>query len=450
MTDVTATGANLRAEINPEGLSTTYRFEYITDAAYRANLEAIPPREGFAGAAKVPQGAGAGIGAGTTPLAVAQHLGGLSPATAYHYRPVATNSAASEPVIGPQHVLTTQETSLIFHLPDNRAWEMVSPMDKGGGAIAAPGALFGGGDIQAASTAPADAAAPLITYGSSAAFGGAAGAPPASQYVSRRAGSGWSTENVSTPLDSAAYGDAPDGAPYRLFSADLSRALLFGGLPCRGGLEGCPAPNPPLPGTGAPAGYMAFYMRDNASGSLVSLLDAADVAHSLVSPQTFEVAFATATADLSHVVLSSCAALTADAKEVPGGLGRCDPSAPNLYEWSSGALKSLNLLPGATEGSPGAEVAAPSGAASSDGSRVYWTRGGNLYLREGAQTDQVDGAQGGGGEFQTATPDGSIAFFTKAGHLYRFVAATTVAADITPAGSVAGVLGASADGSYVY
>jgi hypothetical protein len=450
VTDVTATGANLRAEINPNGLSTTYRFEYIADAAYRANLEAVPPREGFFGAAKVPQGVGTGIGSGTTPLAVAQHLGGLSPAGSYHYRPVATNSAAPEPVVGPEHALATQETGLVFHLPDNRGWEMVSPVDKGGGAIAAPGALFGGGEIQAASTAPADAAAPLFTYGSSTAFGEAAGAPPVSQYVSRRTGSGWSTENVSTPLDSGAYGEAPDGAPYRLFSADLSRALIFGGLSCRGGLEGCPTPNPPLPGTGAPAGYMAYYMRDSASGSLVSLLDAADVAHSAVLPQAFEVAFAAAATDLSHVVLSSCAALTAGAKEVPGGPGRCDPSAPNLYEWSSSGLKSLNLLPGDTEGSPGAEVAAPSGAVSSDGSRVYWRRGGNIYLREGAQTDQVDEAQGGGGEFQAATPDGSIAFFTKAGHLYRFVAATKTASDITPAGGVTGVLGTSADGNYVY
>jgi hypothetical protein len=450
VTDVTATGANLRAEINANGLATTYRFEYIADAAYRANLEAIPPREGFFGASRVPQGVGAGIGSGTTFLAVAQHLGGLSSATSYHYRPVATNSAAPEPVVGPEHVLTTQETSLVFHLPDNRGWEMVSPVDKGGGAIALPGALFGGGDIQAASTAPADAAAPLITYGSSTAFGDAVGAPPASQYVSRRSGSGWSTENVSAPLDSGAYGDAPDGVPYRLFSADLSRALLSGGLPCRGGLETCPAPNPPLPGTGAPAGYMAYYTRDSANGSLASLLDAADVAHSAVSPPVFELAFAAASPDLSHVVLSSCAALTADAKEVPDGPGRCDPGAANLYEWSSAGLKSLNLLPGEGEGSPGAEIAAPGGAVSDDGSRVYWTLGGDLYLREGAQTDQVDEAQGGGGTFQAATPDGSIAFFTKAGHLYRFVAVTKTASDITPAGGVLGVLGTSADGSYAY
>ncbi|HEY6550797.1 MAG TPA: hypothetical protein VIY71_06315, partial [Solirubrobacterales bacterium] len=444
MTEVTPTGAKLRAEINPNGLSTSYRFEYITDAAYRANLEAVPPREGFAGAAQTPPGKEAGIGSGTTFLAVVQQAASLFPATAYHYRPVATNSAGS-PVVGPEHVLTSQETPLVSDLPDSRGWELVSPVDKNGGAIAAPEALFGGGDIQAAAVAPAGATAPAVTYGSATSFGDAAGAPPASQYTSWRTGSGWSTGNISTPLDSGAYGDQPDGVPYRLFSTDLSRALLFGGLACRGGLEGCPAPNQPLPGTGAPAGYMAYYLRDNATGILSSLLGPADVGHATgVSPPKFEVAFAAASPDLSHIVLSSCAKLTADATETPSGPERCDPNAPNLYEWSLAGLKSIN------GGTPGAKIAAPNGAVSSDGSRVYWTRGGNLYLRDGAATDQVDGAQGGGGTFQVATTDGSVAFFAKGEHLYRFMSATKTAVDITPAGGVVGVLGASVDGNYVY
>ncbi len=442
VTEVTATGAKLRAEINPDGLETSYRFEYISDAAYRANLGAAPPRDGFFGAAQAPPGKEAGIGSGTVPLAEVQSASSLAPATAYHYRVVATNSGGP-PVIGPEHVFTTQETSLVFRLPDNRGWELVSPVDKNGGAIAAPEAIFGGGDIQAAAVDPGENA-PAVTYGSTTSFGEAAGAPPASQYSSRRTAAGWLTGNVSAPLESAAYGDDPDGAPYRLFSSDLSHALLFGGLACRGGLPGCPEPNQPLPGSGAPPGYMAFYMRDNSSGAFASLLSAADVAPSSVSPQAFEVSLAAASPDLAHVVLSSCAALTADASEIAAGPQACDPEEQNLYEWSAGGLTAVN---GAV---PGAGIAAPSGAVSSDGSRVYWTRGPNLYLREGAQTSQVDEAQGGGGTFQTATPDGSIAFFTKGGHLFRFVATAKAALDITPGGGVVGVLGASADGSYVY
>ncbi len=449
VTDVTSTSANLRASINANGLSTTYRFDYISEAAYQANLNAVPPREGFFGAAKAPLSGIALVGSATTPLNVVQHVGSLAPNTVYRYRPVATNSAAPPGgVVGPEHVLISQETGVVFHLPDGRGWEMVSPVDKNGGAIAAPGALFGGGEFQAAAGGGA------VTYSSSTAFPGAAGAPPASQYVSQRGGGGWSTQDVSTPLESAAYGDEPDGAPYRLFAADLSRSLLFGGLPCRGALPGCPAPNPVLPGSGAPAGRMAYYLREGSSGALSSLLHAADVAHSTVSAEHFEVSFAAATPDLAHVVLSSCAKLTANATEAIVGPGECDSTKQNLYEWSSGGLTLLNLLPGDTTGTPGATIAAPLGAVSANGSRVYFSEGGNLYLRQGATTVQADSGQGGGGAFQTASADGGVAFFTREvslgdTHLYRYLAGG-VATDLTPSGGVAGVLGASAAGDYVY
>lgn len=448
VTDVTSTSANLRASINANGLSTTYRFEYISDAAYQANLNAVPAREGFFGAAKAPLSGAALLGSASTPLNVVQHVGSLLPNTAYRYRPVATNSAAPPGgVIGPDHVLITQETGVVFHLPDGRGWEMVSPVDKGGGAVAAPGSLFGGGEFQAAAGGGA------VTYSSATAFGNAAGAPPASQYVSHRGGGGWSTDNVSAPLESAAYGDEPDGAPYRLFSTDLAQALLFGGLPCRGALPGCPAPNPVLPGSGAPAGYMAYYLRSGA-GAFASLLSAADLAHSAVTPEHFEVGLAAASPDLAHVVLSSCAKLTSNATEVIAGPGECDSAAQNLYEWSGGGLTLLNLLPGDPTGTPAAAIAAPLGALSSNGSRVYFNQGGDLYLRDGATTRQVDEAQGGGGRFETASTDGGVAFFSRevsAGdrHLYRYPAAGA-ATDLTPSGGVAGVLGASAAGDFVY
>jgi hypothetical protein len=194
---------------------------------------------------------------------------------------------------------------------------------------------------------------------------------------------------------------------------------------------------------------MAYYLRDGTSGSFSSLLDAADVAHSPLSPSALEISFAAATPDLSHVVLSSCAALTADATEAPGEPGHCDGEEPNLYDWSAGELKAVNLLPGETVTSPGASVAAPVGAVSVDGSRIYWSAEGKLYLREGTQTVQVKGPIGTGDEFQVASADGAVAFFLESGHLYRF-AVGGGAADLTPAGGVVGVLGASADGEAVY
>src|SRR5262249_31126332 len=148
-----------------------------------------------------------------------------------------------------------------------------------------------------------------------------------------------------------------------------------------------------------------------------------DLSHTSVTPEAFAVSFAAASADLSAVVLSSCAKLTGNATEVISSPGRCDPKEQNLYERGPGpGLSLINLKPGETTGTTGAEIASPIGAVSAN--RVYWTLEGNLYLREGSQSTQLDEAQGGGGAFQAASSDGSVAFFTKEGHLYRFLTST--------------------------
>jgi hypothetical protein len=291
---------------------------------------------------------------------------------------------------------------------------MVSPIDKNGGEIPAPGTLFGGGVWQAASTGGA------VTYSSAFSFAGGQGSPGASQYVSRRNSGGWATENVSTATLAGAYGTEPDGVPFQLFSGDLGRGLVFNPQRCETG--------PCL---------RDYLLRQSPGGALTA------------SPQESDLSLAGASSEMTQAVLSTCAALTADATEAPG-VGGCDPSKPNLYRWSGGALTLVNLLPGDSQGTPGAALGAQSGAVSTDGTRVYFTEAGTLYLRNGNQTVQVDESVGGGGAFQTATPDGAIAFFTKAEHLYRYLASTGIATDLTPGGGVQGVLGASADGTYLY
>jgi len=440
--EVLATSARLHAEIDPDGLFTTYHFEYIPKAAYQANL--AEGKEGFAGAARTPSGADAPLGSGTSAIAVSQPLSPLAPETAYSYRLVARSSAgsAASPTLG----ITTLGFGGGSRLLDDRGWEMVSPVDKNGGQVDPPGANAGGGVLQAAADGR------WVTYGSSASFGESApGAPTASQYISRRGAESWSTENITVPLVSGSYGDEPDGVPYQLFSGDLARGLLLNGRHCRGGGEGCAVANPPLPGTGAPAGYQNYYLRDNATGSFEALITSSEVSEFAPGPAQFELGFAGAAADLRHVVLSSCAALTPNAVEAMKGEG-CDPNGPNLYEWSGAGLSSINLLPGQSQGTPGAVLAAQARAVSDDGSHIYWNslESGNLYLRAAGQTKLVDLAVGGEGSFQTAAADGSVAFFTKAEHLFRYDAASESVADLTPAGEVQGVLGASEDGSYVY
>ncbi|MGN6254350.1 MAG: hypothetical protein ACTHO8_05135 [Solirubrobacterales bacterium] len=289
----------------------------------------------------------------------------------------------------PNTQLRTEDNSLF--LPDCRAYELVSPPDKNGGAVAAPETLDGGGVLQAAAGGEA------ATFSSSASFGeGALGAPPASQYLSARTAAGWSTRNLTPATLSGAYGDEPDGVPYQLFSPDLSRALMLDGRRCAEGEE-CPR---------------SYSLRDG---------DGAPIADSPTQPG---LSFAGAAPDLGHVVFAT---------------------ADGLDEWSGGGLEVVSEA-------PGARLDAQAGAVSADGARVYFTAGGNLYLREGTTTRQVDEEVGGGGEFQTASADGTVAFFAKAGHLYRYEAhfedLSTI--DLTPGGELEGVLGASADGSVVY
>jgi hypothetical protein len=436
VTNVETEAAKLRAEINTNGLPTTYHFDYISAAAYQANLAASPPRDGFSGGSRVPI-------AGDEPVGLeppVQRVGGLTPGTAYMYRAVANNSEG--PAIGPVRSLTTRESAAVFSLPDGRGWEMVSPVDKNGGQIAAPETLFGGGVLQAAAQGGS------VTYGAAFSFGAAQGAPGASQYISRREAGGWSTENVTVPLISGGYPlETRSGVPYQLFSEDLQSGLLSNGKRCRGEATVCPVPNPSLPGSGAPSGFRDYYLRGG-SGAFAALVTVPQVAG--IEAEDFEVTFAGATPDLGQVILSSCSALTVDAIEVAGSGGECDPTKQNLYRHSSQGLFLVNLLPGETVGSPGAVLAAAGGAGSVSASRTYFTVGANLYVRTANQTSPVDESLGGGGEFQLAVADGAVAFFTKEEHLYRYDAAGPVVTDLTPAGGVKGVLGASADGSYVY
>jgi hypothetical protein len=437
---VQPTTTRLSAEVDPGGKSSAYHFDYITKAAYDANLSSA--KDGFTGAGKLPALADTFI-PGTVPTIISPLLSNLMPGTAYRYRLVVSNADGST-TSPPRDFVTTSQTP--FALPDDRGWEMVSPREKNGGQVDLPGAIAGGGVLQAAADGQS------VTYSSDAAFfGGSQGAAPGSQYISSRASDGWSTLNLTPPLLAGSYGTGPAGVPYQLFSGDLSRGLLLNGRPCRGEEAECPVANPPLAGTDAPAGYQNYYLRESATGGFEALLGGADVAQLDADPANFAVTFAGASPDLRHAVLSTCAALTPNATEVPLGEG-CDPAKPNLYKWSAGSLTLVNLLPAQGVGTPGAALGAQGAAVSADGSRVYWNdlATGNLYLRAGAQTKQVDVAAGGGGSFQTATVDGSVAFYIAAGHLWRYDAIADSSTDLTPAGGVLGALGASASASSVY
>ena len=437
-TGVTASGAVFYAEVNPNGEPTTYHFEYISEAAYQANVEAA--KDPFTKALRYPVAIEANIGVSTTFEEAVQHAGGMKPATPYLYR-ISTENP-SGPTDGATKRIVTQAAVSTFELPDRRGWEMVSPIDKNGGEIQTFNGVFGGGVLQGASGGG------TVTYSSTASFGAdAAGAPGASQYLGTRTSTGWTTQNITLPMVAGGYSN--DGAPYQLFSQDLFTGLAINGDHCRTTGTDCPVPNPPLAGSGAPAGYLNYYLRDNQTGAYRALLTASEVAFTDVAAENFDVIFAGATPGLGQVAVSSCAALTANATEALVGGDACDPSKQNLYLWSPTGLRLLNVLPGDSQGTPGARVAAQDAAISDDGSRAYFVdnASGGLYLNQAGSGSTLVSAAG---VFQTAATTGGVAYFTQGGHLYRFAAPSGPATDLTPGGGLLGVLGASDDGGVVY
>jgi hypothetical protein len=442
---VFSSSARLHAEINPNGRSSSYHFDYITKAAYDANVAAS--RDPFTGTLRSPSITDANIGAGGGFVSALQLLSTLQADTVYRYRLVTRNvdGTTTSPTLTfttfPQTSLATDACSnrdiraqqgVSILLPDCRGWEMVSPIDKNGGQVDPPGALADGGVLQAA------AQGGTVTYSSAASFAGGAGAPPASQYIATRTGSGWGTQNITVPIFSGSYDTVDGGAPYRLFSGDLARGLLLNGKRCRSEASaGCPVANPQLSGTDAPAGFQNYYLRTTAGGGFESLLGPTDVT-GLVSSD-FELTLAGASADLLHVILSTCARLTA------GATDGCGANEENLYRWSGGSIALINTT-------PDAQLAAQSGAVSTNGSRVYWRdlASGNLFQGLGAGARQADLGAGGGGRFETASADGSIAYYTKDDDIWRYNATGDTSVRLTSTFDVDGVLGASSSGSHLY
>ena len=71
-TELTSEKATLNATVNPNGIETTYRFEYGLTTSYGTNVP-------------IPDGA---IGSGSSNVKVSQTISGLVPSTTYHFRVV--------------------------------------------------------------------------------------------------------------------------------------------------------------------------------------------------------------------------------------------------------------------------------------------------------------------------------------------------------------------------
>lgn len=139
--NISSTSAVLKALIGPLGAATTYQFEYANDADYRPTAK--DPYEGGARAPAVPTGIGSGGPSGNADALVVQQLADLAPDTTYHFRVVAKNEVGTIAGVicgGEFHPDCTFTTlpARTAGLPDDRAYELVTPASKSGG-----GDMFG-------------------------------------------------------------------------------------------------------------------------------------------------------------------------------------------------------------------------------------------------------------------------------------------------------------------
>jgi hypothetical protein len=485
-TDVSTDAAKLHASVNPLGVPATGYFEYVDDAKFKAS--------GFAEAAKVPAVPGKAplsFGSSESVTSASTTLSALAPATTYHYRIVASNQFVS--FTGAAHTFTTfalpvalpspdpcanaqLRTGAGAFLPDCRAYEMVSPLDKNNGDVMVVSVAGISGLNQSASDGE------RLTFASLQSFGEPQGAPFTSQYLAERhplgdAEQGWQTEAISAPQGLPVLGTSFSLQPqFKAFSPDL----------CSGWLRHIS--DPPL-APSAPPGFANLYRRYNCTEP-PSFEAITEVPPPVVKAGDYKPQLQGLSADGSHAVYRADAKLTSDASSKLNANGE---PVYQVYERSSvGELHLVSVLPNGTASEAENSTGTPSGrgeedgrdhavagAVSADGSRVYWTAApqkvstpGVLYIRDKADQAQSKIAAGkcseaakactypvsgpvssGNAQFWAASPDGSQALFTivsgaQTGNLYRFDFASKTSTLI--AGEVAGLLGASKDLSRTY
>jgi hypothetical protein len=477
-TEVDFETAILHTELNPLGSPATGYFEYVDDAAFQENE--------FAQAAKVPavdQGASPlDFGSGENPVARAATGFGLEPGTKYHYRFHAANPFVT--VVSSVRTVTTLKrqqapssdqcpnAELRFGnsagLPNCRAYEMVTPVEKNNGDV------FALAEFTTAAPSQLDLSAAdgeSFTYSANRAFGDAVSAPYSSQYIARRGPNGWLDHSISPPETLYTREVAPSlRSEFRAFSADL----------CSGWLATVAEP---LLAPDAVPDQPNIYRRDNCGEkgyeTLTTAAPTGEFKELELEPQGFS-------DDYLVSIYEANDNLTA---EVPAN----SLPAPRLYASGSGKLRYVCHLPDGkalkTPCSAGsANFFAPgpnlfpnvTNAISASGNRVYWTsyannsekQAGQIYLRINPTREQSQVAVGKCTEaakactlavsgtvtparsrYWTAAADGSKAIFSVEdgeleGNLYEYTASKGTSKLI--AEGTVGVVGASENASRIY
>ena len=189
--------------IDPLGSATTYRFEYLSAAAFAANGE---PYAGPDAVGSVPVPAG-DIGSGDVGVSVAVPAGGLSPATSYRFRSWRRTRLALLWAVWAREGVFSTLPAVRAGLPDGRVYELVTPANKEDGEdlFGAPESIEG---LTSAKEGLGEATNYDLGYSSedgnnfllhtAAAFGSF---PTSGQdsYVFSRGQEGWTVQPVASP-----------------------------------------------------------------------------------------------------------------------------------------------------------------------------------------------------------------------------------------------------------
>jgi hypothetical protein len=310
-------------------------------------------------------------------------------------------------------------------LPDCRAYEQVSPVEKTG-----VDAIPTGTTVFPAEAAPGGGE---IAYMSAGSLAGAAANELPNAYISARTTNGWQTQSLTPPTPQAT---PPGGTLLGYdFSSDLSQVVIK-------------VPLQTLT-PGAPTGVYNLYLR-HPDGSY-SLVTSAQPSVSLPANCGFcfnttdVAAFAGASEDFSHILFEANEALTAGA---PVG------GAENLYESADGQINLVGMLPDGTIAAagakPGAGISVVTSAvirsASQDVEHAISADGSHVLFSAAADAGGPDPAQSGLTELYDRIHDPNTGQFST----IEISAQAPAASPVNPAPEPAQFRGAAADGSLVY
>jgi hypothetical protein len=438
------------------------------------------------------------LGSGTESAEVGQLLTGLQAGSTYHYRIIATNPSGTTtgedqtfttfapPIPQPADTCPNAAYRVGFSagLPDCRAYEMVSPVEKNGADVIGQTKMVssGGASSMLAQTLASEQG-DRVVFMTLTQFGGethGSGNVGYTQYLAERAPGGWKSKGITpTPNVNNDVQVVWDKTEFDVFSSDLGVGALMGYS-----LPGAPAAARP--------NSEDLYLENTATGKLfAAVTDASKEGEQLTLPPGFppELAFifeqplfGGASSSLDTVTFMSRINFLPEAK----GFGY------KAYVFEHGVLKLLGVLPDGSIPSGGSSVIngereSTSGTGSdgkaledkdtvsTDGSRILFEvkeDPGQIFMRKNgtssvlvSESEASTPATAENVVLQAATPDlQHIVFSTstrlldsapEGGGLYMYTDSPNPQSEsnLTYIGSGEGneaVLGMSEDGSHVY